>query len=54
MITIGAFFLQIRALFPNFRKGAGETSPPFAPLVTRLFILQYSFDQKTSLLFDKP
>ena len=27
MITIRAFFLQIRALFPNFRKRAWETSP---------------------------
>ena len=26
--TIRAFFLQIRALFSNFRKRAGETSPP--------------------------
>ena len=29
--TIRAFFLQIRALFPNFRKRAGETSSPSPP-----------------------
>ena len=28
MTTIKAFFPQIRALFSNFRKRAGETSPP--------------------------
>ena len=33
--TIRAFFLQIRALFSNFQKRAGETSP-LSPLVTRL------------------
>ena len=31
MTTIRAFFLQIRALFSNFRKKAGETSPPAPP-----------------------
>ena len=35
MTTIRAFFLQVRALFSNFRKRARETSPP-SPLVTRL------------------
>ena len=28
MTTIRAFFLQIRTLFHNFWKRAGETSPP--------------------------
>ena len=36
MTTIRAFFLQIRALFPNIRKRAGETSSPSPPLITRL------------------
>ena len=36
MITIRVFFLQIRELFSNFRKRAGETSSPPPPLVTRL------------------
>ena len=36
MTTIRAFFLQIRALFSNFQKRAGETSP-LPPLVTRLY-----------------
>ena len=36
MTTFRAFFLQIRALFSNFRKRAGETSPPSPPLVKRL------------------
>ena len=31
MTTIRAFFLQIRALFSNFRKRAGETFPPPPP-----------------------
>ena len=33
MTAIMAFFLHIRALFPNFQKRAGETSPPssYAP-----------------------
>ena len=35
MTTIRAFFLQIRALFSNFRERAVETSP-LSPLVTRL------------------
>ena len=34
MTTIRAFFLQIRALFSNFQKRAGEISPaPLPPLV---------------------
>ena len=36
MTTIRAFFLQIRAIFSNFRKRAAETSPPASPPVTRL------------------
>ena len=37
MATIRAFFPQIRILFSNFRKRAGETYPPSPPpLVTHL------------------
>ena len=36
MTTIRAFFLQIRVLFPNFRKRAGETSP-YSLLQLRVF-----------------
>ena len=31
MTTIRAFFLQVKPLFSNFRKRAGETSPPLPP-----------------------
>ena len=36
MATIRAFFPQIRVLFSNLRKRAGETYPPSPPLVTHL------------------
>ena len=40
------FFIQIRALFCNFQKRAGETSPPLPPLVTLLYmILQYDINR---------
>ena len=39
MTTIREFFPQIRALFSNFWKRTGETSP-LPPLVTRLNILK--------------
>ena len=40
--TIRAFFIQIRALLPNFRKRAGETSPPSRPpLVTLLKLVAF-------------
>ena len=32
------FFLQIRSLFSNFRKRAGEAPPPLSPLVTCLHL----------------
>ena len=43
MTTIRAFFLQIRTLFSNFRKKAGETSlpTPLPTLVTRLHLSLY-------------
>ena len=43
MTTIRAFFLQIRTLFSNFRKRAGETRPrpPLPTLVTRLHLSLY-------------
>ena len=41
MTIIRAFFLQIRVIFSNFQKRAGETSPPLPPpLVTRLVLLE--------------
>ena len=45
MTTIRAFFLQIRALFSDFRKREGETSlpPPHPPLVTRVTVLIQKF-----------
>ena len=36
---LGHFFPQIMALFSNFWKRAGETSPPLPPLVTCLMYL---------------
>ena len=40
MTTIRAFFLQIRALFSNFRKRAGDTlPPPSSPLWLRACLI---------------
>ena len=60
MTTIRAFFPQIRALFSNFRKRAGETFPPSpssqAPVIRILSELhKYSNEtfQKTKLCKEK-
>ena len=41
MTSIRVFFLQIRKIFSNFWKRAGETSPPSPPLVTRLYLWDF-------------
>ena len=54
MTTIRAFFLEIRALFSNFRKRAGETSPlPPPPLVTRLRMLDPTHKKKMLMQYLK-
>ena len=53
MTTIRAFFLEIRALFSNFRKRAGETSPLPPPLVTRLRMLDPTHKKKMLMQYLK-
>ena len=48
MTTIRTFFLQIRELFSNFWKRAGE-SPPLPPLVTRLLSYENLIGKKVNL-----
>ena len=50
MTTIRAFFLQIRALFSNFQKRAGETSPPCPLLVMHLVLRSFYLRSNSSLL----
>ena len=59
MTTVRAFFLQIRALFPNFWNRAGDTSPPphssYAPgkVIFHCFIsgIRDYFIRKLSICF---
>ena len=59
MTTVWAFFLQIRALFPNFWNRAGDTSPPppssYAPgkVIFHCFIsgIRDYFIRKLSICF---
>ena len=54
MTTIRAFFLQIRVLFSNFPKRAGETSPPppssYMPVSIRHLIKLTLYENDLKLL----